>query len=80
MITVGVLAFPEAWNEFTLVLVNSPGKRTLPFELYPLQGVEGIADYPIEAAFTVLTTVPFILLYSRVEKYVVAGMISGSGK
>ncbi len=82
MITVGVLAFREAWNEFTLVLVlvNSPGNRTLPFELYKLQGVEGIADYPIEAAFTVLTIVPFILFYTFVEKHVVAGLISGSGK
>ena len=82
MITVGVLAFREAWNEFTLVLVlvNSPGNRTLPFELYKLQGVEGIADYPIEAAFTVLTIVPFIIFYTFVEKHVVAGLISGSGK
>lgn len=82
MITVGVLAFREAWNEFTLVLVlvNSPGKRTLPFELYKLQGVEGIADYPIEAAFTVLTIIPFIIFYTFVEKHVVAGLISGSGK
>ncbi len=82
MITVGVLAFREAWNEFTLVLVlvNSPGKRTLPFELYKLQGVEGVADYPIEAAFTVLTIVPFILFYTFVERHVVAGLISGSGK
>ncbi|MGI9649404.1 MAG: carbohydrate ABC transporter permease [Acidimicrobiia bacterium] len=82
MITVGVLAFREAWNEFTLVLVlvNSPGNRTLPFELYKLQGVEGVADYPIEAAFTVLTIVPFILFYTFVEKHVVAGLITGSGK
>ena len=82
MITVGVLAFREAWNEFTLVLVlvNSPGNRTLPFELYKLQGVEGIADYPIEAAFTVLTILPFIVFYTFVEKHVVAGLISGSGK
>ncbi|MGI9606413.1 MAG: carbohydrate ABC transporter permease [Acidimicrobiales bacterium] len=82
MITVGVLAFREAWNEFTLVLVlvNSPGNRTLPFELYKLQGVEGIADYPLEAAFTVLTILPFIVFYTFVEKHVVAGLITGSGK
>ncbi|MGI9649403.1 MAG: carbohydrate ABC transporter permease [Acidimicrobiia bacterium] len=82
MITVGVLAFREAWNEFTLVLVlvNSPGKRTLPFELYKLSTGDGFADYPIEAAFTVLTIVPFILFYTFVEKHVVAGLTSGSVK
>jgi ABC-type glycerol-3-phosphate transport system permease component len=82
MITIGVLAFREAWNEFTLVLVltTSPGNRTLPFELYLMQGIEGIANFPGEAAFTILTVLPFILVYTRVEKYVVAGLISGSGK
>lgn len=82
MITIGVLAFREAWNEFTLVLVltNTPGKRTLPYELYLMQGIEGVANFPGEAAFTLLTVLPFILLYTRVEKYVVAGLITGSGK
>jgi len=82
MITIGVLAFREAWNEFTLVLVltSTPGKRTLPYELYLMQGIEGIANFPGEAAFTILTVLPFILVYTRVEKYVVAGLISGSGK
>lgn len=82
MITIGVLAFREAWNEFTLVLVltSTPGKRTLPFELYLMQGIEGIANFPGEAAFTILTVLPFVLVYTRVEKYVVAGLISGSGK
>lgn len=82
MITIGVLAFREAWNEFTLVLVltNTPGKRTLPFELYLMQGIEGIANFPGEAAFTILTILPFVLVYTRVEKYVVAGLITGSGK
>jgi len=82
MITIGVLAFREAWNEFTLVLVltSSPGRRTLPYELYLMQGIEGIANFPGEAAFTLLTVLPFVLLYTRVERYVVAGLISGSGK
>ena len=82
MITIGVLAFREAWNEFTLVLVltSSPGKRTLPFELYLMQGIEGIANFPGEAAFTLLTVLPFVLVYTRGEKYVVAGLVTGSGK
>ena len=82
LITIGVLAFREAWNEFTLVLVltNTPGKRTLPFELYLMQGIEGIANFPREAAFTVLTILPFVLVYTRIEKYVVAGLVTGAGK
>jgi len=82
LITIVVLAFREAWNEFTLVLVltSSPGRRTLPFELFKLQAGEGIANFPGEAAFALLTVLPFILVYTRIERYVVAGLTAGSTK
>jgi ABC-type glycerol-3-phosphate transport system permease component len=82
LITVVVLAFREAWNEFTLVLVltSSPGRRTLPFELFKLQAGEGIANFPGEAAFALITVLPFILVYTRIERYVVAGLTAGSSK
>jgi ABC-type glycerol-3-phosphate transport system permease component len=82
LITIGVLAFREAWNEFTLVLVltTTPGKRTLPFELFLMQGIQGIQNYPAEAAFALLTVLPFILVYMRIERYVVQGITTGSIK
>jgi ABC-type glycerol-3-phosphate transport system permease component len=82
IITVVVLAFREAWNEFTLVLVltSSPGRRTLPFELFKLQAGEGIANFPGEAAFALISVLPFILVYTRIERYVVAGLTAGSSK
>lgn len=82
LITIGVLAFREAWNEFTLVLVltTTPETRTLPFALFKMGQSEGISNFPAEAAFAILTVLPFILVYSRVEKFVVAGLTSGSGK
>jgi ABC-type glycerol-3-phosphate transport system permease component len=82
LITVVVLAFREAWNEFTLVLVltSSPGRRTLPFELFKLQSGEGIANFPGEAAFALITILPFILVYTRIERYVIAGITAGSSK
>ena len=82
LITIGVLAFREAWNEFTLALVltSTPGKRTLPYELYLMQGTEGIQNFPGEAAFALLTILPFILVYTRIEKYVVAGLTTGASK
>lgn len=82
LITIAVLAFREAWNEFTLVLVltTSPETRTLPFALFKLGQSEGISNFPGEAAFAILTVLPFILVYSRVERYVVAGLTSEGGK
>jgi multiple sugar transport system permease protein len=82
LMTIGVLAFREAWNEFTLVLVltTTPGKRTLPYELFLMGGIQGLRDFPAEAAFALLTVLPFILVYTRIERYVVSGITTGSAK
>jgi hypothetical protein len=82
LITIGILTFREAWNEFdlVLVLVTSPEKRTLPYELYLLSSNLGVPDFPIESAFALLTVLPLILAYLRLEKYVVGGITSGSVK
>jgi ABC-type glycerol-3-phosphate transport system permease component len=82
LMTIGVLAFREAWNEFTLVLVltSTPGKRTLPYELFLMGGIQGLRDFPAEAAFALLTVLPFILVYMRIERYVVSGITTGSTK
>jgi ABC-type glycerol-3-phosphate transport system permease component len=82
LITIAVLAFREAWNEFTLVLVltTTPDTRTLPFALFKLGQSEGLSNFPAEAAFAIITVIPFIFVYTRIERYVVAGLTSGSSK
>jgi ABC-type glycerol-3-phosphate transport system permease component len=45
-----------------------------------MQGIEGIANFPGEAAFTILTILPFVLVYTRIERYVVAGLTTGATK
>jgi multiple sugar transport system permease protein len=82
MITIAVLAFREAWNEFNLVLAltQDPGNRTLPYELWLMTDTTGFQDNPGEAAFAILTLIPFIFLYLRIERYVVGGITSGALK
>jgi len=82
LITIAVLAFREAWNEFTLVLVltTNPTTRTLPFALFKMGQSEGITNFPAEAAFAIITVLPFILVYTRLERYVVSGLTAGSSK
>jgi ABC-type glycerol-3-phosphate transport system permease component len=82
MITIGVLAFREAWNEFNLVLglTSTPGSRTLPYELFLMTQTTGFQNNPGQAAFAVMTIVPFIFLYLRIERYVVGGITSGAVK
>jgi ABC-type glycerol-3-phosphate transport system permease component len=82
IITVGVLAFREAWNEFNLVLglTSSPGSRTLPYELFLMTKTTGFQDNPGQAAFAIMTIIPFIFVYLRIERYVVSGLTSGALK
>ena len=81
IITIAVVAFREAWNEFQLVLVltTSASQRTLPYELYALQGL-GLSDLPMETAFALLTVVPLVIVFMRVERYVVQGITTGAVK
>jgi ABC-type glycerol-3-phosphate transport system permease component len=82
LLTIAVLAFREAWNEFNLVLAltQTPGKRTLPYELWLMTKTTGFQETPGQAAFAMLTLVPFILVYLRVERYIVGGLTSGAVK
>lgn len=82
LITIGVLAFREAWNEFNLVLAltRTPGNRTLPYELWLLQDSVGFANNPAMAAFAIITLIPFIFVYLRIERYVVGGITAGSSR
>lgn len=82
LITIGALAFREAWNEFDLVLAltTTAASRTLPYELFLNSNITGVPDYPLDAAFALLTVVPLLLLYLRLERYVVGGITSGSLK
>lgn len=82
IITVGVLAFREAWNEFNLVLglTSTPGSRTLPYELFLMTQTTGFQDNPGQAAFAIMTIIPFVFVYLRLERHVVSGLTSGALK
>ena len=81
LLTIAVLAFREAWNEFQLplVLATQADSRPLPFELYSLQGLN-LANLPAESAFALLTIVPLVLVYVWIERYITQGMVSGAVK
>jgi ABC-type glycerol-3-phosphate transport system permease component len=82
LIAIGVLAFREAWNEFNLVLglTSAPGSRTLPYELFLMTQTTGFQNSPGQAAFAIMTIIPFIFVYLRIERFVVGGITSGAVK
>ncbi|MCH8572221.1 carbohydrate ABC transporter permease [Nesterenkonia sp. AY15] len=82
LLTITVLSFREAWNEFpfVLALTTGPELRTLPYGLYMALDSTGIQDWSYIQAFTMLSIIPIILLYIRFEKHVVAGLSQGAVK
>lgn len=82
LLTVTVLAFRDAWNEFpfALALTKSPDVRTLPYQLFLLKDSVGVTDYGLIQAFTVLSIIPILVIYITFEKYVVGGMTAGAVK
>lgn len=82
LLTIGVLAFRDAWNEFpfVLALTSSPDVRTLPYQLFLFRDSLGVADYGLIQAFALLSILPILLVYLRLEKHVVSGLTSGAVK
>ena len=76
-----VIAFFHGWNEyiFAQTLVSNPGLRTASVGL---AGFVGELSTPIDTvmAIGVMYTLPAVLFYLTVQRYVVAGMTAGSVK
>lgn len=82
ILTITVMAFRDSWNEFAfaLALTTSPEVRTLPYQLFLFKDAVSVVDYGLIQAFTVLTIIPILIIYIRLEKYVVSGLTAGAVK
>ncbi len=77
-----LFAFISAWNEFffALVLLQSPGLVTLPVKLAQFVGIEGIVRLGPLAAASLLATVPSLLFFSIMQRWLTSGLLSGAVK
>lgn len=82
ILTIAVMSFSNAWNEFpfVLALTSSPEIRTLPYQLFLLNDSVGVTEYATIQAFALLTIIPILIIYVRLEKYVVGGLTAGAMK
>lgn len=82
LITVGVLTFRDAWNEFPFVLAftTDASMRTFPYALFLLNDTLGVQEWNTINAFALLTIVPVLIIYLAFERRVVAGLTSGAVK
>jgi putative chitobiose transport system permease protein len=79
--TLAVFTFMATWGEFLWpsIILNEPGHFTLPVGLVQLQGAFS-ANWRLIAAGTLLSTLPVLVFFIVLQKYFVAGALSGSVK
>ena len=84
VITLTILAFQNAWNEFphTLVAVQSPSLFTLPRGLADLvSGSLGAGtQYPLKLGAAMLATIPVAIVFVVFQRYFVRGATEGAEK
>jgi multiple sugar transport system permease protein len=81
IVTAFIFAFTGCWGEFlyATVLISSQNLRTLPTGLGSFIHADVFLWGPLMAT-AIITTIPPVLLYMFVQKYVVSGMTLGSVK
>jgi raffinose/stachyose/melibiose transport system permease protein len=79
--TASVMLCYTAWNEYLLPLciVTNNNLKMLSQGLNELKGQYGM-DYGLMTAGIVITVIPIVLIYTFLQKYIVAGVTSGAVK
>ncbi len=82
IISVGLLTFLFAWNDFMVSLyLLSSENAPLPLAMANMrQQVMGVIDYGVTTAGVVVLTLPAIILFLALQKYYVKGFTSGAVK
>ncbi len=81
LVTITILNAITCWNSFywTLLVINSDAKRTLPYGLYAFM-TEGGSDMKLMMAAASITVIPMIILFLFARKYIVNGVARGGLK
>ncbi|MBO0884250.1 MAG: carbohydrate ABC transporter permease [Mycobacterium sp.] len=85
LVTTGLLAFIQAWNEFLFALsfIQTPDRRTVPLEIFLFNTATG-GGFEIPwgtiMAGTVVVTVPLILLVLIFQNRIISGLTAGAVK
>ena len=81
LVTLGVFTFLAAWNDFMwpLVVLTDEAKQTLPVALANLSG-EHVQDTELMMAGAVITVLPVVVLFLALQRFYIAGVMSGGVK
>jgi multiple sugar transport system permease protein len=77
-----LFAFITAWNEFffALVLLQTAELTTLPLKLAQFVGIEGAVRLGPLAASALLATLPSLILFIFIQRWLTRGLLSGAVK
>ncbi|NLM76024.1 MAG: carbohydrate ABC transporter permease [Clostridiaceae bacterium] len=81
MSSVAVLYAIWTWNDFLLpfLILNNPEKQTVTIAVYQMFGKFG-SDWDVITATLVLASLPMVILYIVLQKYVISGIVAGAMK
>jgi raffinose/stachyose/melibiose transport system permease protein len=81
LVTVAILDAVATWNELViaLVLLSSPGHRTVPLSLLNFQG-QFTTNFPALAAGILIALLPILIGYGLLQRWIVAGLTAGAVK
>jgi multiple sugar transport system permease protein len=82
IVVTALFAFITAWNEFFLALVvlQTSDLYTLPLKLKQFVGIEGIVRLGPLAAAALLATLPSLVLFAVIQRWLTRGLLSGAVK
>ncbi|OUE24322.1 carbohydrate ABC transporter permease [Clavibacter michiganensis] len=83
IVSTALLTFFSAWNDFfaTLILITDQSLYTLPVSLNILSaGQNNAVDWGLMQTGVAVTVIPCVVLYLLLQRYYVAGLISGAVK
>jgi len=81
VVGVAMITLVNVWNEFVfpLVLLQTPGKYTLPLGVRNLRGEFG-TDVPLMAAALAIAVVPPLIVYALAQRQLIRGLTAGAVK
>ncbi len=81
VVTLFIISFLTNWNDFIwpIYVLFSDQNLTLPVGLSRLQGAYTI-DYPVVMAGAMVAAIPVLVIYSFVQRYIIAGVASSGLK
>jgi len=82
LVSTGVFAFIQAWNEFVfaLVIMTRPESQTLPIWLRSFVQVTKATDWSVVMAASTLMAIPVIVFFLLVQHRMTSGLMSGAVK